>query len=96
MLQDYDTGDSLWGTPGAAVPMLDDSCLPFARGQLTFGSGMSVKMTVTRLQQVRGSVGRSVCGWGVGGGGVKTRVEIVAEAVGHCCVLGASGGIAGR
>lgn len=68
MLQDYDTGDSLWGTPGAAVPMLDDSCLPFARGQLTFGSGMSVKMTVTRLQQVRGSVGRSVCvGW-VGGG----------------------------
>ncbi|MEW5311714.1 MAG: hypothetical protein WDW38_003403 [Sanguina aurantia] len=51
ILSDYDPTHTLWGGPGKAVPQLDDSALPFSRGLLTFGGGMSVKMTVTRLQQ---------------------------------------------
>lgn len=39
------------------MPVLEEGSLPFVRGLLTFGSGMSVKMTVTRLQQVRVGVG---------------------------------------
>ncbi|KAG2428812.1 hypothetical protein HXX76_011512 [Chlamydomonas incerta] len=38
-------------TGGAVIPQLDEASLPFAKGVLTFGGGMSVKMTVTRLQQ---------------------------------------------
>jgi hypothetical protein len=53
LLADYDPSCSLWGAPGRPCPVLDDSQLPFTRGLLTFGVGMSVKMTVTRLQQVR-------------------------------------------
>ncbi|GFR44518.1 hypothetical protein Agub_g5785 [Astrephomene gubernaculifera] len=54
LLADYDphgimTG-GMTGSP-SSFPQLDDSSLPFARGVLTFGGGMSVKMTVTRLQQ---------------------------------------------
>ena len=43
----------MWGPPGSPVPSLDEACLPFTRGALNFGSGMGVKMAVTRLQQVR-------------------------------------------
>lgn len=52
ILSDYDPNGTLWGPRGSPVPTIDDSCLPFTRGALTFGSGMGVKMTVTRLQQV--------------------------------------------
>ncbi|GIL78018.1 hypothetical protein Vretimale_7358 [Volvox reticuliferus] len=61
LLADYDPhrtvawtgGGGCGGGGGAngAFPYLDDASLPFARGVLTFGGGMSVKMTVTRLQQ---------------------------------------------
>ncbi len=44
LLSDYDPPGTLWGRPGAAVPTLDEACLPFARGALTFGSGMGVKV----------------------------------------------------
>ncbi len=53
LMSDYDPANSVWGQPGAPPPALDDASLPFTRGLLTFGSGMGVKMTVTRLQQVR-------------------------------------------
>lgn len=57
ILSDYDPLGALWGS-GRPLPALDEPSLPFTRGLLTFGSGMSVKMTVTRLQQVgRGRVG---------------------------------------
>lgn len=59
LLQDYNLSDTLWGPPGAAVPEVAEACLPFSRGLLTFGSGMSVKMTVTRLQQWASSAGLS-------------------------------------
>jgi len=43
----------VWGGSGTAVPQLGDAALPFARGVLSFGSGMRIKMAVTRMQQVR-------------------------------------------
>ena len=53
LLLDYDPSGTLWGDEvGSPAPALGDACLPFTRGALTFGSGMGVKMTVTRLQQV--------------------------------------------
>ena len=53
LLLDYDPSGTLWGDEaGSPAPTLADACLPFTRGALTFGSGMGVKMTVTRLQQV--------------------------------------------
>ena len=55
LLLDYDPAGSLWGPKGTPIPTIDDCYLPFSRGALTFGSGMGVKMTVTRLQQVDGS-----------------------------------------
>ncbi|GLC40297.1 hypothetical protein PLESTB_001806600 [Pleodorina starrii] len=63
LLADYDPHRTVaWTTAGGGggggiataaggFPHLDDASLPFARGVLTFGGGMSVKMTVTRLQQ---------------------------------------------
>ncbi|GIL66762.1 hypothetical protein Vafri_20263 [Volvox africanus] len=61
LLADYDPHRTVAWTGGGgggggactngAFPYLDDASLPFARGVLTFGGGMSVKMTVTRLQQ---------------------------------------------
>ncbi|GAX79856.1 hypothetical protein CEUSTIGMA_g7296.t1 [Chlamydomonas eustigma] len=51
LLLDYDPSNTLWGRSGTPVPFVDEACLPFSRGLLTFGSGMGVKMTVTRLQQ---------------------------------------------
>lgn len=52
IMADYDPSGSLWGAPGTPPPSLDDAALPFSRSLLTFGSGMGVKMMVTRLQQV--------------------------------------------
>ncbi|KAJ9518018.1 hypothetical protein QJQ45_004301 [Haematococcus lacustris] len=51
LLIDYDPSASLWGAPDKPAPVLLTAYTPFSRGQLTFGSGMSVKMIVTRLQQ---------------------------------------------
>eukprot|EP00798_Chlamydomonas_sp_ICE-L_P020771 gene20771-27595_t len=48
---EYNPDPKLWGAPNAPMPQVEDSSLPFTRGLLTFASGMSVKMTVTRLQQ---------------------------------------------
>ncbi|KAF5834149.1 hypothetical protein DUNSADRAFT_9268 [Dunaliella salina] len=42
-----------WVKPGCSVPQLSDAALPFTRGLLSFGSGMHIKMAVTRFQQVR-------------------------------------------
>lgn len=53
LLLDYGPSEDVWGPPGSPVPTLDEACLPFIRGALNFGSGMGVKMAVTRLQQVR-------------------------------------------
>lgn len=57
---DYNPNEDMWGPPGSPIPSLDEACLPFTRGAITFGSGMGVKMAVTRLQQVRGTMMR---GW---------------------------------
>ena len=66
LLLDYDPSGTLWGAEfGSPAPALGDACLPFTRGALTFGSGMGVKMTVTRLQQVESGgpyLILSVCG----------------------------------
>lgn len=51
LMADYDPEHTVWGATGATPPPLEETSLPFQRGLLTFGSGMSVKMTVTRLQQ---------------------------------------------
>ncbi len=51
-MHDYDSTNTLWGAPGAAAPHVDEMCLPFTPGQLSFGAGMNVKMTLTRFQQV--------------------------------------------
>jgi len=40
-----------WSKPGSSVPQLSDAALPFTRGLLSFGSGMHIKMAVTRMQQ---------------------------------------------
>ncbi len=64
------------------MPSLDDASLPFGPGVLTFGGGMSVKMTVTRLQQwaaaqpaLNGGGGRhSAAGDMAGGGAGYDRV----------------------
>ncbi len=56
-MHDYDPTHAIWGSPGTPPPNLEDQSLPFTRGLLSFGSGMGVKMTVTRLQQVRRSYG---------------------------------------
>lgn len=50
VLDPYDPDNTLWGGPGLLPPTLEDHSLPFARGTLTFGVGMNVKMTVARLQ----------------------------------------------
>ncbi|KAG1668741.1 hypothetical protein FOA52_014287 [Chlamydomonas sp. UWO 241] len=64
LLQDYAPDSSLWfrsplAGKESAVPEIDDACLPFSRGALSFGNGMVVKMTVTRLQQWAGQQGVS-------------------------------------
>ena len=41
---DYDPNNQVWGAGG--MLQLEDASLPFTRGCLTFGSGMSVKMLV--------------------------------------------------
>ncbi|KAG1676958.1 hypothetical protein FOA52_014834 [Chlamydomonas sp. UWO 241] len=76
LLRDYDPDGTLWGPPGsgpggahAAVPPLSDAALPFGRGVLTFGGGMAVKMTVTRLQQWAAGAGIADGGGHSGGHG---------------------------
>jgi len=80
ILSDYDPGSSLWGGPGDGLPALEESSLPFTPGTLTFGSGMSVKMTVTRLQQWASSAGVSeALGVGAVGGSLFPLLRAAAD-----------------
>jgi hypothetical protein len=80
LLADYDPHRTVaWtaSSPGG-FPHLDDASLPFARGVLTFGGGMSVKMTVTRLQQWASTQPA------LGGGTAVAGAAATAEAAAAC------------
>ncbi|KAG2449564.1 hypothetical protein HYH02_005097 [Chlamydomonas schloesseri] len=59
------TAGGAGGAGAVVIPQLDEASLPFAKGVLTFGGGMSVKMTVTRLQQW--AAGQPLLGGGAAG-----------------------------
>ncbi|KXZ47522.1 hypothetical protein GPECTOR_34g681 [Gonium pectorale] len=97
LLADYDPHGALAASSGPAgpagsspIPHLDDGSLPFARGVLTFGGGMSVKMTVTRLQQW--AAGQPALG-GNGSGSAAAAADAAAMASG--ADRGGAGGGAG-
>ncbi|KAG2495436.1 hypothetical protein HYH03_006383 [Edaphochlamys debaryana] len=96
LLSDYDPHNSLAAPsiapPGAvrSIPQLDDASLPFARGVLTFGGGMSVKMTVTRLQQW--AAGQTVLGGSGAGAGPGADAAGVAGGAGSGLSFNSSGG----
>lgn len=58
-LNESDPRSCIWKSAGLEAGLtLHDAALPFSKGELSFGGGMSVKMTVSRMQQWATSEGR--------------------------------------
>ena len=83
-------GGGVGTTGGGVIPQLDEASLPFAKGVLTFGGGMSVKMTVTRLQQW--AAGQPLLGGGASGADAGLAGAGTTGAVGAAVGAGAGPG----